>query len=159
METMKRKWGKPVTEVQRFVSQFCQSPCELVPGVKLYWAMSQEQNIGYTGYSYDDLRGRQATEQATTAGYLYMNPDTDVQFITSSTYPHDENVNPGYYQFDVTSYQFYKKEGNKYVKTDNPFLGNSQARDFVKLYNTFYRQNLFTEGTDVVIDETSKNVS
>jgi len=152
----KQNYSKPYMAIEKFMPQEFIATCDLVPGMRLYWAMSQEQNQGY--YSYD-TSGRQATEQATRAGYLYMNPDTDVQFITPSTYEHDENVNPGYYQFNVTSYQFYKKDGNTFVKTENPFLGNSQARDFVRLYPIFYRQNLFTEGTDVVINDSTKNVS
>lgn len=27
METMKKQWGKPLTGVQRFVPQYCQTPC------------------------------------------------------------------------------------------------------------------------------------
>lgn len=149
MEKNKTEYSKPRMAMERFMPQEFIATCELVPGVKLYWAMSQEQN---------DISGRQETEQATQAGYLYMNPDTDVQFIEPSTYEHDANIYPGYYQFNVTSYQFYKKEGNTFVKTANPFISRP-ARDQKQLYNIFYRLNIFTEGSDVVINENTKNVS
>lgn len=48
METIKRKWGKPVTEVQRFVPNYCQEPCT-IPTSWAVWCPSYESN-GFDGF-------------------------------------------------------------------------------------------------------------
>ena len=44
METMKRKWGKPVMEVQRFVPNYCQDPCTVPESYLRVWVPVKEDN-------------------------------------------------------------------------------------------------------------------
>ena len=61
METMKRKWGKPVTEVQRFMPQYCLQPCDSTVNGYRVWAPwienGKKTNLQLEG-EYRDDEGR-----------------------------------------------------------------------------------------------------
>ena len=152
METMKRKWGKPVTEVQVFEAQFCQNPCELVPGVKLYWAVSQEWN---------GQPGRQIREERTNGDsgqYCYLGPDEPTS-IGTGVYSGD--VGYEYYEWRYGDFKFYVKGSDgKFTPVTNWFETWAPTQPgFSALEPIFYRSNKFTAGNDIVIDETTKNIS
>ncbi len=140
METMKRKWGKPVTEVQQFQVNECIASCSLPEESKLYFALSQEFN---------GIEGRQDAEQRTFNHYYYL---LDPAPTEGGTFTH------GYFTWPVNDVKFfYSTDEIHFEETTNPYIAWASGRhDFVALENIFYRENKFQYLT--ITDET-KNLS
>ena len=69
METMKKQWGKPLTQVQRFVPQYCQSPCTHQDGDTVTWEAKcrNSQALIFYGYT-SDLVAQDWTWDASRGG-------------------------------------------------------------------------------------------
>ncbi len=148
MKTMKRKWGKPVTEVQQFVPQYCTGPCSLVPGSVLFYALAQECN---------GQEGRQANEDHTETHTWYL---LDPQPNVSNWVPEDGDC----FKWEVNSYKVFHSEDDH---TNFEELSVDPWVTWAEWYfprlnitpefkNIFYRKNSFTARP--ITDET-KNIS
>lgn len=118
METMKRKWGKPVTEVQQFVPQYCTQECS-APANMIWSPVPETNGLGGwqehgthmpTGYTMDN-------KHLEFSG-LYLGVTTfEKRHISSEddTYEYDDNAS--YWEIQLTGPAWaYRKKNGKYVK-------------------------------------------
>ena len=147
METMKRKWGKPVTEVQQFVPQEFVAGCSLSPGVHIYYAPSQELD-GQDGRT---NKGENGTWSAW------------VRFIPDPWENSEPNWVDGIY-VTVEDWEWFTESGGKYTSQGRDWfyntavhnLPNDDHTNWHTGYGTFYRNNNFTRRT---ITDDTKNLS
>ena len=148
MKTLK-KWGKPVTEVQRFVPQYCTSSCLLTVGRKLYWSLGRE---------FDGIPNERSNKEIGRYDVWYLlNPEPEETGWVPLT-------GDSYFSYSVDSYHLFKRDGNnkftetftdEYVNWIHDNYDNDPTVN-VNITNTFYRSNAFTAET---ITEENKNLS
>lgn len=119
METMKRKWGKPVTQVQQFVPQeYCDGACLYPTGFAImnpyiesnFLSGPQSTGEGRDGTPNNGYNPGSVGESFTNPlsyDYLFIEGPEDCVHQTAADYPqgnvHDNNFGSGFYTWTITS--------------------------------------------------------
>lgn len=120
---MKKRWGKPITQVQRFVPQYCQTPCDTY-------------DLRPTGLSANikiDYNGNNKYDSGIGEGTLNPSAQSDVK--PTSLYPLVE--------IEASGYAWYKALYNGYTNyLDTRYFESIAAPSIKPLY--YYRKAFYT---------------